>query len=87
MTHVEDFTKCESSVYERMSFGGVSGMIYEPRRTTLSIRVYRMDLRQNAADHEPVVAAFRRGDPNTADLLREHVLGYRGCAAVGPAGA
>ncbi|MEU0938874.1 MULTISPECIES: GntR family transcriptional regulator [unclassified Embleya] len=48
--------------------------------TTLSIRVYRMDLQENAADHEPIVAAFRRRDPATSDLLREHVLGYGGCA-------
>ncbi|GCE01933.1 GntR family transcriptional regulator [Embleya hyalina] len=48
--------------------------------TTLSIRVYRMDLHENAADHEPIVAAFRRRDPATGALLREHVLGYGGCA-------
>ncbi|RGA00805.1 GntR family transcriptional regulator [Microbispora triticiradicis] len=44
--------------------------------THLSIRLFRMRPHENAADHEPLVEAFERGDPEVGVLLREHVLGY-----------
>ncbi|WP_307801690.1 FCD domain-containing protein [Microbispora triticiradicis] len=49
--------------------------------THLSIRLFRMRPHENAADHEPLVEAFERGDPEVGVLLREHVLGY---APAGP---
>ncbi|MCP2166716.1 GntR family transcriptional regulator [Goodfellowiella coeruleoviolacea] len=44
--------------------------------TTLSLRVYRAELHENAEDHEPIVAAFRRQDPRTGEIVRDHVLSY-----------
>ncbi|MFD0888643.1 FCD domain-containing protein, partial [Streptosporangium algeriense] len=44
--------------------------------THLSIRLFRMRLCENAADHELLVAAFERGDPDAGALLRDHILGY-----------
>ncbi|WP_327090665.1 GntR family transcriptional regulator [Nonomuraea sp. NBC_01738] len=44
--------------------------------THLSIRLFRMEPQENAADHEPLVAAFSSGDPGVGALLREHVLAY-----------
>ncbi|MEV6035789.1 GntR family transcriptional regulator [Nonomuraea sp. NPDC052116] len=44
--------------------------------THLSIRLFRARAVENAADHEPLVAAFERGDPHVGVLLREHILGY-----------
>ncbi|MGV9351632.1 GntR family transcriptional regulator [Streptomyces spiralis] len=44
--------------------------------TTLSLRLFRVDLRANADDHEPIIEAFRRQDPNVGRLVREHVLSY-----------
>ncbi|MFD1933557.1 MULTISPECIES: GntR family transcriptional regulator [Nonomuraea] len=44
--------------------------------THVSIRLFRAELHENAADHEPIVEAFRRGDPEVGRLVREHVLGY-----------
>ncbi len=44
--------------------------------THLSIRLFRMRPCENAADHEPLVAAFERGDPDVGALLRDHILGY-----------
>ncbi|WP_432924428.1 GntR family transcriptional regulator [Microbispora sp. CA-135349] len=44
--------------------------------THLSIRLFRMCPHENAADHEPLVEAFERNDPEVGVLLREHVLGY-----------
>ncbi|GAB3140547.1 GntR family transcriptional regulator [Microbispora hainanensis] len=42
----------------------------------LSIRLFRMCPYENVADHEPLVEAFERDDPEVGVLLREHVLGY-----------
>ncbi|MEU8175973.1 GntR family transcriptional regulator [Microbispora hainanensis] len=42
----------------------------------LSIRLFRMHLHENVADHEPLVEAFERDDPEVGVLLREHVLAY-----------
>nr|WP_281283687.1 GntR family transcriptional regulator [Nonomuraea longispora] len=44
--------------------------------THVSIRLFRMRPHENAADHEPLVEAFDRGDPEVGRLLRDHVLGY-----------
>lgn len=44
--------------------------------THVSIRLFRTHAVENAADHEPLVAAFESGDPAAGALLREHVLGY-----------
>ncbi|MFD9939682.1 GntR family transcriptional regulator [Nonomuraea sp. NPDC059023] len=44
--------------------------------THLSIRVFRAELHENAADHQPLVDAFRAGDPRAPGLLREHILSY-----------
>ncbi|MGW0481490.1 GntR family transcriptional regulator [Nonomuraea sp. NPDC003214] len=44
--------------------------------THLSIRLFRVRLHENAADHGPIVEAFRRGDPAVGRLLHDHVLGY-----------
>ncbi|WP_328814358.1 GntR family transcriptional regulator [Nonomuraea cypriaca] len=44
--------------------------------THLSIRLFRTRAVENAADHEPLVAAFERDDPHVGVLLREHILGY-----------
>ncbi|WP_260615391.1 GntR family transcriptional regulator [Microbispora sp. KK1-11] len=44
--------------------------------THLSIRLFRMHPHENAADHEPLVEAFERDDPEVGVLLREHVLRY-----------
>ncbi|MEW9556513.1 GntR family transcriptional regulator [Nonomuraea sp. NPDC050783] len=44
--------------------------------THLSIRLFRTHALENAADHEPLVAAFERHDPRAGELLRDHVLGY-----------
>ncbi|MBB4943127.1 DNA-binding GntR family transcriptional regulator [Streptosporangium album] len=44
--------------------------------THLSIRLFRAELHENAADHEPILEAFRRRDPAAGRLLRDHVLGY-----------
>ncbi|MEV1202348.1 GntR family transcriptional regulator [Microbispora rosea] len=41
----------------------------------LSIRLFRHP-HENVADHEPLVEAFERDDPEVGVLLREHVLGY-----------
>lgn len=44
--------------------------------THVSIRLFRAELHENAADHEPIVEAFRRRDPDVGRLVREHILGY-----------
>ncbi|GAA3072300.1 GntR family transcriptional regulator [Streptosporangium carneum] len=44
--------------------------------THLSVRLFRVELHENAADHEPIVEAFRRRDPATPRMLRDHVLGH-----------
>ncbi|MFJ6215918.1 GntR family transcriptional regulator [Streptomyces sp. NPDC092296] len=44
--------------------------------TRLSLRWLRTELHENAADHEPIIAAFRQGDPAAGLLLEQHVLGY-----------
>nr|SBO91423.1 Transcriptional regulator, GntR family [Nonomuraea gerenzanensis] len=44
--------------------------------THLSIRLLRTHALENAADHEPLLAAFERDDPRVGVLLREHVLSY-----------
>ncbi|GAA4982693.1 GntR family transcriptional regulator [Nonomuraea thailandensis] len=44
--------------------------------THLSIRLLRTHALENAADHEPLVAAFERDDPRAAVMLRDHVLAY-----------
>lgn len=44
--------------------------------TTLSLRLFRVDLRANADDHEPIIEAFQRQDPDVGRLVRDHVLSY-----------
>ncbi|MFC4116381.1 GntR family transcriptional regulator [Nonomuraea zeae] len=44
--------------------------------THVSIRLFRMRPHENAADHEPLVEAFGRNDPQVGRLLHDHVLGY-----------
>lgn len=44
--------------------------------TTLSLRLFRVDLQANADDHDPIVEAFRNQDPEVGRLVREHVLSY-----------
>lgn len=44
--------------------------------THLSVRLFRTQAVENAADHEPLVAAFERGDPQVGELLRAHILSY-----------
>jgi DNA-binding GntR family transcriptional regulator len=44
--------------------------------THMSIRLFRMRPHENAADHEPLVEAFDRDDPQVGRLLHDHVLGY-----------
>ncbi|WP_051792512.1 GntR family transcriptional regulator [Amycolatopsis jejuensis] len=44
--------------------------------TTLSLRLFRVDLRVNADDHEPIIDAFRRQDPAVGRLVRDHVMSY-----------
>ncbi|AEW96792.1 MULTISPECIES: GntR family transcriptional regulator [Streptomycetaceae] len=43
--------------------------------TAVGLRLRGLTLAEEAADHEPIVAAFRRGDPAIGTLLRDHVLG------------
>ena len=44
--------------------------------TTLSLRLFRVDLQANADDHDPIVEAFRNQDLEVGRLVREHVLAY-----------
>jgi DNA-binding GntR family transcriptional regulator len=44
--------------------------------TTMSLRLFRVDLQANADDHDPIVEAFRNQDPDVGRLVREHVLAY-----------
>jgi DNA-binding GntR family transcriptional regulator len=44
--------------------------------TRLSLLWLRTELHENAADHEPIVEAFRRADPEVGTLLRRHVMDY-----------
>ncbi|NRQ33236.1 FCD domain-containing protein [Nonomuraea sp. NN258] len=44
--------------------------------THLSIRLFQMKPHEHAAEHEPIVAAFRRGDPDVGRLVHDHVLAY-----------
>ncbi|MFF4192092.1 GntR family transcriptional regulator [Nonomuraea sp. NPDC001831] len=44
--------------------------------THVSIRLFRMRPHENAADHEPLVEAFERDDPQAGRLLHDHVLAY-----------
>ncbi|MEV0828771.1 GntR family transcriptional regulator [Nonomuraea rubra] len=44
--------------------------------THLSIRLLRTHALENAADHEPLVAAFERDDPRAGAMLRDHILAY-----------
>jgi DNA-binding GntR family transcriptional regulator len=46
--------------------------------THLSIRLLRTHALENAADHEPLVAAFERDDPRAGVILRDHILAYAG---------
>ncbi|GAA2208697.1 GntR family transcriptional regulator [Nonomuraea monospora] len=49
--------------------------------THLSLRLLRTDALDNAADHEPLLAAFERDDPRAGVMLRDHVLAYAEPAA------
>ncbi|MFJ9444259.1 GntR family transcriptional regulator [Kitasatospora sp. NPDC101235] len=44
--------------------------------TVLSLHRARPGLHENAADHRPLIEAFRRQDPEVGRLLAEHVLEY-----------
>ncbi|MGW1073363.1 GntR family transcriptional regulator [Streptomyces sp. NPDC002537] len=44
--------------------------------TRLSLTRLRTELHDNASDHEPLVEAFRRQDPEAGRLLQLHILGY-----------
>ncbi|WP_214409076.1 GntR family transcriptional regulator [Sphaerisporangium fuscum] len=44
--------------------------------THLSIRLFRRHAVENAADHDPLVAALEREDPDAGVLLRDHILSY-----------
>ncbi|MFF4814241.1 GntR family transcriptional regulator [Kitasatospora sp. NPDC001309] len=44
--------------------------------TVLSLHRVRPELHENAADHLPLIEAFRRQDPEVGRLLAEHVLEY-----------
>ncbi|WP_043621950.1 GntR family transcriptional regulator [Nonomuraea candida] len=44
--------------------------------THLSIRLFRMRPHENSRDHEPLVEAFERDDPDLGPLLRAHILDY-----------
>ncbi|MFD5461378.1 GntR family transcriptional regulator [Kitasatospora sp. NPDC127059] len=44
--------------------------------TVLSLHRVRPELHENAADHLPLIEAFRRRDPEVGRLLAEHVLEY-----------
>ena len=44
--------------------------------THLSIRLFRVELDENAAEHEAIVEAFRGGDPGVGRMVFEHVLRY-----------
>jgi DNA-binding GntR family transcriptional regulator len=44
--------------------------------THLSIRLFRMRPHENARDHESLVEAFERDDPDAGTMLRDHVLAY-----------
>ncbi|MFI9359630.1 GntR family transcriptional regulator [Kitasatospora sp. NPDC053057] len=44
--------------------------------TVLSLHRIRPELHENAADHLPLIEAFRRQDPQVGRLLAEHVLEY-----------
>ncbi|WP_455432948.1 GntR family transcriptional regulator [Streptosporangium soli] len=55
--------------------------------THLAFRLHRVDPYRNAADHEPLVAAFRRRDPATGRMLRDHVLSYAAAAPAADAGS
>ncbi|MFI2606671.1 GntR family transcriptional regulator [Kitasatospora sp. NPDC018619] len=44
--------------------------------TVLSLHRIRPELHENAADHGPLIDAFRRQDPGVGRLLAEHVLAY-----------
>ncbi|MFC5835159.1 GntR family transcriptional regulator [Nonomuraea insulae] len=44
--------------------------------THLSIRLFRMRPHENAREHEPLVEAFERDDPDVGTMLRDHVLAY-----------
>ncbi|MCD9141350.1 GntR family transcriptional regulator [Streptomyces albireticuli] len=44
--------------------------------THLSLTRVRTGLHENARDHEPIIEAFRRRDPDVGRLLQLHILGY-----------
>lgn len=44
--------------------------------TTLSLRIFRVNPRVNANDHEDILRAFRDREPTVGRLVREHVLSY-----------
>ncbi|RLU79963.1 GntR family transcriptional regulator [Streptomyces griseocarneus] len=44
--------------------------------TRLSLTRLRTELHDNASDHEPLVEAFRRRDPDAGRMLQLHILGY-----------
>ncbi|MEU3754321.1 GntR family transcriptional regulator [Streptomyces olivoreticuli] len=44
--------------------------------TRLSLTRLRTELHENASDHEPLIEAFRRRDPDAGRLLQLHILGY-----------
>ncbi|MFJ2776717.1 MULTISPECIES: GntR family transcriptional regulator [unclassified Kitasatospora] len=46
--------------------------------TVLSLHRVRPELHENAADHRPLIEAFRRQDREVGRLLAEHVLEYAG---------
>ncbi|MCQ4084190.1 GntR family transcriptional regulator [Streptomyces sp. RB6PN25] len=43
--------------------------------TAVSLRLRGLGLDEEAADHEPIVEAFRRQEPGIGVLVRDHVLG------------
>nr|WP_246266912.1 GntR family transcriptional regulator [Nonomuraea typhae] len=44
--------------------------------THLSIRLFRAELHENAADHRPLLDAFRTRSPEAPAMLRAHILSY-----------
>ncbi len=44
--------------------------------TTLSLRLFRVDLQVNADDHDEIIEAFRTCDPEVGRIVRDHVLSY-----------
>ncbi|MFD0384051.1 GntR family transcriptional regulator [Streptomyces stramineus] len=44
--------------------------------TRLSLTRVRTALHENAEDHEPIIEAFRRRDPDVGRLLQLHILAY-----------